>query len=189
MWSKPSPSNSLHNGSRQSQHPQEPGGTALAAPASSWPLPLHPDTCLLGQLGGMFFSILGKQGLSQSVHTSKRQLKEFLLDYIARNNENPSPFVWDKGPERLQHIIEARKEYQATHARKLRTRRRTPNTIEKRCSGNFFRNGQQSEFKMAASGFVTSTLTCTNCPRTSVNGCGRDSYRVAWWHSMTMECE
>ncbi|MGZ7099367.1 MAG: IS630 family transposase, partial [Candidatus Angelobacter sp.] len=32
-----------------------------------------------------FFSILGKQGLSQSVHTSKRQLKEFLLDYIARN--------------------------------------------------------------------------------------------------------
>ena len=89
MWSKPSPSNSLHNGSRQSQHPQEPGGTALAAPASSWPLPLHPDTCLLGQLGGMFFSILGKQGLSQSVHTSKRQLKESLLDYIARNNENP----------------------------------------------------------------------------------------------------
>ena len=37
----------------------------------------------------MFFSILGKQGLSQSVHTSKRQLKESLLDYIARNNENP----------------------------------------------------------------------------------------------------
>jgi hypothetical protein len=116
MWSKPSPSNSLHNGSRQSQHPQEPGGTALAAPASSCPLPLHPDTCLLGQLGGMFFSIPGKQGLSQSVHTSKRQLKEFLLDYIACNNENPSPFVWNKGPERLQHIIEASKEYQATHA-------------------------------------------------------------------------
>jgi hypothetical protein len=138
MWSKPSPSNSLHNGSRQSQHPQEPGGTALAAPASSCPLPLHPDTCLLGQLGGMFFSILGKQGLSQSVHTSKRQLKEFLLDYIARNNENPSPFVWNKGPERLQHIIEARKEYQATHARKLRKRRRTPHTIEKLCTREFF---------------------------------------------------
>jgi hypothetical protein len=80
----------------------------------------------------MLFSILSKQGLSQSVHTSKRQLKEFLLDYIARNNENSSPFVWNKGPERLQHIIEARKEYQATHARKLRKRRRAPNTIERR---------------------------------------------------------
>jgi hypothetical protein len=45
-----------------------------------------------------FFSILGKQGLSQSVHNSKRQLKEFLLNYIARNNENPRPFVWTKGP-------------------------------------------------------------------------------------------
>ena len=62
-----------------------------------------------------FFSILGKQALSQSVHTSKRQLKEFLLDYIARNNENPGPFVWTKGPEKLQRIIEATKEYQATH--------------------------------------------------------------------------
>jgi len=76
-----------------------------------------------------FFSILGKQGLSQSVHTSKRQLKEFLLDYIARNNENPRPFVWTKGPEKLQRIIEATKEYQAEHPRKLRKRRRRPNTI------------------------------------------------------------
>src|SRR6266699_6944453 len=49
-----------------------------------------------------FFSILGKQGLSQSGHTSKRQLKEFLLDYIARNNENPRPFVWTKGPHKLE---------------------------------------------------------------------------------------
>jgi hypothetical protein len=45
-----------------------------------------------------FFSILGKQGLSQSVHTSKRQLKEFLLHYIAQNNKHPKPFVWTKGP-------------------------------------------------------------------------------------------
>jgi hypothetical protein len=45
-----------------------------------------------------FFSILGKQGLSQSVHTSKRQLKEFLLNYIVPNNKNPKPFVWTKGP-------------------------------------------------------------------------------------------
>jgi transposase len=34
---------------------------------------------------GCFFAILGKQGLSQSVHKSKSQLKEFLLDYIAHN--------------------------------------------------------------------------------------------------------
>ena len=56
-----------------------------------------------------FFSILGKQGLSQSVHTSKRQLKEFLLNYIAQNNKHPKPFVWTKGPEKLQRIIEATK--------------------------------------------------------------------------------
>src|SRR6516225_4501371 len=66
-----------------------------------------------------FFSIMGKQALSQSVHTSKRQLKEFLLDYISRNNENPRPFVWTKGPEKLQRIIEATKQYQAAHPRKL----------------------------------------------------------------------
>src|SRR6202142_3236846 len=79
-----------------------------------------------------FFSILGKQGLSQSVHTSKRQLKEFLLDYIAHNNENPRPFVWTKGPETLQRIIGATKKYQATPPRKPRRRRRrrpTRNTI------------------------------------------------------------
>ncbi len=75
-----------------------------------------------------FFSILGKQGLSQSVHSSKRQLKEFLLNYIAQNNENPKPFVWTKGPEKLQRIIEATKEYQAAHPRKPRKRRR--NTIK-----------------------------------------------------------
>ena len=69
-----------------------------------------------------FFSIMGKQALSQSVHTSKRQLKEFLLDYIARNNKNPRPFVWTKGPEKLQRIIEATKQYQAAHPRKPRKR-------------------------------------------------------------------
>jgi len=76
-----------------------------------------------------FFSILGKQALSQSVHTSKHQLKEFLLHYIARNNQNPRPFVWTKGPEKLQRIIEATKEYQATHPRKPRRRRPVHNNI------------------------------------------------------------
>ena len=74
-----------------------------------------------------FFSIMGKQALSQSVHTSKRQLKEFLLDYIARNNKNPRSFVWTKGPEKLQRIIEATKQYQAAHPRKPRKRRRRNN--------------------------------------------------------------
>jgi transposase len=71
-----------------------------------------------------FFSILGKQALSQSVHTSKHQLKEFLLNYIAHNNENPRPFTWTKGPEKLKRIIEATKEYQVTHPRKPRRKRR-----------------------------------------------------------------
>jgi len=77
-----------------------------------------------------FFSILGKQGLSQSVHTSKRQLKEFLLNYIAQNNRHPKPFVWTKGPEKLQRIIEATKEYQAAHPRKRRKRRRKVHSIK-----------------------------------------------------------
>ena len=73
-----------------------------------------------------FFSILGKQGLSQSVHTSKRQLRDFLLDYIADKNENPTPFVWTKGPAKLQRIIEATKQYQDAHPRKPRRQRRKP---------------------------------------------------------------
>ncbi len=67
--------------------------------------------------------------MSQSVHTSKRDLKEFLLDFIARNNENPRPFVWTKGPEQLQRIIESTKQYHATHPRKPRKRRRVRNNI------------------------------------------------------------
>jgi transposase len=66
-----------------------------------------------------FFSILGKQGLSQSVHPSKHPLKEFLLHYIDQNNKHPKPFVWTKGPEKLPRISEATKEYQAAHPRKL----------------------------------------------------------------------
>jgi hypothetical protein len=58
------------------------------------------------------------------VHRSKRELRQFLLDYIAKNNENPKPFVWTKGPEKFQRIIEATKEYQAAHPRKPRKRRR-----------------------------------------------------------------
>jgi hypothetical protein len=67
--------------------------------------------------------------LSQSVHNSKRELKEFLLNYIERNNDNPRPFVWTKGPEKLQRIFEATKEYQAAHPPKPRKPRRRRNTI------------------------------------------------------------
>jgi hypothetical protein len=66
----------------------------------------------------------------QSVHASKRQLKEFLLNYIVQNNKNPKPFVWTKGPDKLQRIIEATKEYQAAHPRKLRKWRRKGHSIK-----------------------------------------------------------
>jgi len=73
-----------------------------------------------------FFSILSKQGLSHSVHTSKRQLKDFLLQFIAHYDERCSPFHWTQGPEKLQNIIRATKEYQAAHPRKPSRRRRNP---------------------------------------------------------------
>lgn len=71
-----------------------------------------------------FFSILSKQGLSQAVHTSKGQLKDFLLEFIANYDEHCSPFRWTKGLEKLQRIIEATKEYQAAHPPKPKRRRR-----------------------------------------------------------------
>ena len=71
-----------------------------------------------------FFSILSRQGLSQSVHRSKGELKEFLLKFIEHYNQDCSPFVWTKGPEKLQRIIEATKEYQAAHPPKPKRRRR-----------------------------------------------------------------
>ncbi len=62
-----------------------------------------------------FFSILTRQALTQSVQRSKKDLKDFLIQYLKKYSENPTPFTWTKGPEQLQHIIEATKEYQATH--------------------------------------------------------------------------
>lgn len=70
-----------------------------------------------------FFSILGKQGLAHSVQHSKQDLKELLLRFIANYNQTCNPFVWTKGPEQLQRIIETTKEYQALHPRKPRRRR------------------------------------------------------------------
>lgn len=71
-----------------------------------------------------FFSILRRQGLSQSVHRSKDELKEFLLRYLAHYNQYCSPFHWTKGPEKLQRIIEATKQYQAAHSRQPKGKRR-----------------------------------------------------------------
>jgi transposase len=67
-----------------------------------------------------FFSILTRQALTQSVQRSKRDLKDFLLRYLKQYGENPTPFTWTKGPEHLQRIIEATKEYQAAHPKQPR---------------------------------------------------------------------
>jgi len=76
-----------------------------------------------------FFSLLRRTGLSQSVHRSKQELKDFLLRFIANYNKNCSPFHWTKGPEKLQRIIEATKQYQATHPRQKKGRRKETNNI------------------------------------------------------------
>ena len=62
-----------------------------------------------------FFSILTRQGLQQSVHRSKQELKQYLEHYIGQYNQSCSPFVWTRGPQHLQKIIEATKQYQAAH--------------------------------------------------------------------------
>lgn len=70
-----------------------------------------------------FFSILTRQALTHSVQRSKRDLKDFLLRYLKQYGENPTPFTWTKGPEQLQRIIEATKEYQAAHPRQPKQRK------------------------------------------------------------------
>lgn len=79
-----------------------------------------------------FFSILSRQGLSQSVHRSKRELKEFLLQFIENHNQTCTPFIWTRGPEHLQKIIETTKQYQADHPppRKRRRWARKHNTVK-----------------------------------------------------------
>ncbi len=76
-----------------------------------------------------FFSLLTRRGLQQSVHRSKQELKEYLERFIERYNQSCSPFVWTKGPEHLQKIIEATKEYQAAHPRPPRRSRKERATI------------------------------------------------------------
>jgi len=78
-------------------------------------------------LAECFFSILTRRGLQQSVHRSRRELKEYLLEFIDHYNQTCSPFVWTKGPEQLQRIIEATRDYQTAHPRKPRRRRKRNN--------------------------------------------------------------
>src|SRR5216684_4513868 len=77
-----------------------------------------------------FFSILTKQALTHSVQRSKKDLKDFLLHYLKKYSQNPTPFTWTKGPEHFQRIIEATKEYQSAHPKKPRARKVLANTIK-----------------------------------------------------------
>jgi hypothetical protein len=54
----------------------------------------------------------------------EKELKEYLLRYLKKYSENPRPFTWTKGPEQLQRIIEATKEYQAAHPKQPKQRKR-----------------------------------------------------------------
>src|SRR5216683_8443527 len=45
-----------------------------------------------------FFSILTRQALTHSVQRSKKDLKDFLLRYLKKYSQNPTPFTWTKGP-------------------------------------------------------------------------------------------
>ena len=77
-----------------------------------------------------FFSILTKQALAHSVQRSKKDLKDLLLRYLHKYSQNPTPFTWTKGPEHFQRIIEATKEYQSAHPKKLKQRTASAITIK-----------------------------------------------------------
>jgi transposase len=74
----------------------------------------------------VFFSILGKQGLSQRVDRSKASLRTFLLQYLEQYNQTSAPFTWTKGPEKLQRIIDATKAAHENGQIPTRRRRRRP---------------------------------------------------------------
>ena len=77
-----------------------------------------------------FFRFLTRRGLQQSVHRSKQELKEYLERFLEHYNQSCSPFVWTKGPEQLQKVIEATKEYQAAHPRPPRRSRNKNNSTK-----------------------------------------------------------
>jgi transposase len=65
-------------------------------------------------LAECFFSIVTKQGLQQAVHKSGRELEVFLKAFIEEYNKHAGPFIWTKGPEKLQRIIALTEEFQKT---------------------------------------------------------------------------
>src|ERR1700694_567918 len=75
-----------------------------------------------------FFSILTRQALTHSVQRSKKDLKDFLIRYLKKYSENPTPFTWTKGPEHFQRIIEATKQYQVAHPKPPKQRKAKTNT-------------------------------------------------------------
>lgn len=75
-----------------------------------------------------FFSILTRQALTHSVQRSKKDLKDFLIRYLKKYSQNPTPFTWTKGPEHFQRIIEATKQYQAAHPKQPKQRKVRANT-------------------------------------------------------------
>ncbi|MGH9673878.1 MAG: IS630 family transposase [Bryobacteraceae bacterium] len=78
----------------------------------------------------VFFSILTRQALTHSVQRSKKDLKDFLLRYLKKYSQNPTPFTWTKGPEHFQRIIQATKEFQAANPKKPRQRKTSANNIK-----------------------------------------------------------
>lgn len=68
-------------------------------------------------LAECFFSIVSKQALEQAVHKSGRELEKALEAFVVEYNAHAGPFVWTKGPEKLQKIIELTEEFQ----QKMRT--------------------------------------------------------------------
>ena len=70
-----------------------------------------------------FFSLLTRQARTQSVPPSKKDLKDFLLRYLKKYSENPTPFTWTKGPEHFRRIIEATRQYQAAHPKQTKQRK------------------------------------------------------------------
>jgi hypothetical protein len=73
-----------------------------------------------------FFSILTRQALTQSVHRSKKELKQFLIRYLKQYSKNPTPFTWTKGPEHLQRIIEATRQLSGSPSQADKATERPP---------------------------------------------------------------
>jgi len=53
----------------------------------------------------------------------KKRVERLLIRYLRKYSENPTPFIWTKGPEHLQRIIEATKEYQMANPRQSKQRK------------------------------------------------------------------